>query len=140
MAPIIPISIASIAGAHNQARSVKGVPTSSSTSRTAAALALPTLNDNDNSHDNGGDDDNEDDDESASTTALTARSITMIATRARCHEALGFLRYVKRLLHDKRKDEVAAASAATGHGWDWVEDNCRCGVVACTNRCKVGYG
>ncbi|CAN0494424.1 unnamed protein product [Hapterophycus canaliculatus] len=47
----------------------------------------------------------------------------MIATRARCQEALSFLNYVKRVLAEK--GENAAAVAAAGYGWDWVEDNCR---------------
>ncbi|CAM9573393.1 unnamed protein product [Ectocarpus sp. 13 AM-2016] len=51
----------------------------------------------------------------------------MIATRARCQEALSFLRYVRRVLEEKGEDAAAAAAAvAAGHGWDWVEENCRC--------------
>lgn len=72
------------------------------------------------------DDESEQDDAGASevlTTALNAKAIAMIATRARCQEALSFLNYVKRVLADK--GENAAAVAAAGHGWDWVEDNCR---------------
>ncbi|CAM9378300.1 unnamed protein product [Ectocarpus sp. 12 AP-2014] len=51
----------------------------------------------------------------------------MIAMRARCQEALSFLRYVRRVLEEKGEDAAAAAAAvAAGHGWDWVEENCRC--------------
>lgn len=58
--------------------------------------------------------------------ALTAKTIAMIAMRARCQEALSFLRYVRRVLEEKGEDEAAAAAAvAAGHGWDWVEENCR---------------
>lgn len=73
-------------------------------------------------------DDNEDDregDASRTMTALNAKTIAMIATRARCQEALSFLHYVKRVLAEK--GDNAAAVAAAGHGWDWVEDNCRLG-------------
>ncbi|CAB1104214.1 unnamed protein product [Ectocarpus sp. CCAP 1310/34] len=51
----------------------------------------------------------------------------MIARRARCLEALRFLRYVRKVLEEKGEDAAAAAAAvAAGHGWDWVEENCRC--------------
>ncbi|CAM9178272.1 unnamed protein product [Ectocarpus fasciculatus] len=51
----------------------------------------------------------------------------MIAMRARCQEALSFLRYVRRVLEEKGENAAAAAAAvAAGHGWDWVEENCRC--------------
>ena len=75
------------------------------------------------------DDDDDDDNEGPSSAAdINAASVAMIATRARCQEALRFMHFVKRVREEKRDD--AAAAAAAGHGWDWVEDNCRSGLTA----------
>ncbi len=57
---------------------------------------------------------------------LNTTSIATIATRARCQQAQSFLHYVKRVREEKKED-AATAAATAGHGWDWVEDNCRCG-------------
>lgn len=96
--PSIPVGIAGIADArHEPARTV--------------VLPLPSNNDDGKNDEEG---------------ALTAKTIAMIAMRARCQEALSFLRYVRRVLEEKGEDAAAAAAAvAAGHGWDWVEENCR---------------
>jgi len=55
---------------------------------------------------------------------LNPTSIATIAIRARCQQAQSFLHYVKRVREEKKED-AATATATAGHGWDWVEDNCR---------------
>ena len=64
----------------------------------------------------------------STTSELNATSIATIAIRARCQQAQSFLHYVKRVREEKKED-AATAAAAAGHGWDWVEDNCRCAQV-----------
>lgn len=118
--PVMPTSLRGFVVAHKLARTLKR----SALASAAKKVGAPTTVDHDD-----GDGDDEDEDEGPSSTAdLNAASIAMIAMRARCQEALTFLHFVKRVRAEKRDD--AAAAAAAGHGWDWVEDNCRSGPTS----------
>lgn len=128
LAPVVPTSLGGVVRAHNLARRLKRAAIASAANK---AGEKPPLAFDDDDDDNDGDhDDGDDENEGVASSAvdLNAASIARIALRARCQEALGFLHFVKRVREEKRED--AAAAAAAGHGWDWVEDNCRCGPEA----------
>ncbi|CAM9301453.1 unnamed protein product, partial [Scytosiphon promiscuus] len=114
--PAIPVGIAGIAGTHRQAHRIKiGARSTVVTQMLSPPIEAYSGDDSEDDRAGGG---------SGTTGALNPETIAMIATRARCQEALSFLNYVKRVLVEK--GENAAAVAAAGYGWDWVEDNCRC--------------
>lgn len=123
LAPDVPISLGGVVRAHNLARRLKRSAMASAAQK--VGVSPITVDHEDDEYE----DDEDDDNNGASSTAdLNAASIAKIAVRARCQEALSFLHFVKRVREEKRED--AAAAAAAGHGWDWVEDNCRCGPTA----------
>lgn len=120
-APVVPISFGGVVRAHNLARLLKRSAMASAAKKVGVSL-IP-VDDGEEAGDEHEDDEDDEDEGASSVADLNAASIARIAMRARCQEALKFLHFVKRVREEKRED--AAAAAAAGHGWDWVEDNCR---------------
>eukprot|EP00752_Nemacystus_decipiens_P007240 g6481.t1 len=124
LAPTMPKSFGGLVRAQNLARNLKRHAMASAAKKAGEPLITADYDGDEEEEEEEEEDDDGDSEGPLSAADLNAASIAAIAMRARCQEALSFLHFVKRVREEKRED--AAAAAAAGHGWDWVEDNCRC--------------